>query len=349
MTVFSNVLVTGGSGFMGSNFIRYLYTAYPKYRIFNLDKLTYAGNPENLRDIEDGEIAKDERKRRYVFIRGDICDLSLLNSIFSRDRFDLVVHFAAETHVDRSISDVADFIRTNIEGTRCMLEAVRLYGVGRLVHISTDEVYGAIMEGEADEHTALRPANPYSVSKAGGDFLAQSYINLYALPIVIVRSSNNFGPYQYPEKLLPLAISNLLEGKKIPVHGTGEHVRSWIHVEDFCRAIDMIAHKGTEGEIYNISGDSRTNKQIIKLVADFLEKDLNSWCDYTGDRPNADLRYAPNSAKLQKELGWSRLHTIESSIGEIIKWYARNRRWWQKIKDTPEFQASYKRQATAQW
>lgn len=334
---------------MGSNFVRYLYAAYPKYRIFNLDKLTYAGNPENLSDIEEIEAGKDEQKRRYMFIKGDICDIPLLHNVFSRNHFDLVVHFAAETHVDRSMSDVADFIRTNIEGTRCVLEAARIYKVGRLVHISTDEVYGTTMHGEADENAPLRPANLYSASKAGGDLLVQSYMKIYQTPIVLVRSSNNFGHYQYPEKLIPLAISNLLEDKKIPIHGSGEHVRSWLHVEDFCCAIDMIAHQGMERHIYNISGDGRTNLEVIKLVADYLGKDFNSYREHTGDRPNADFRYAPDSKKLQKELGWSRVHTIESSIGDVVKWYARNRPWWQKIKDTSEFQAYYKRQATAQW
>ncbi len=349
MTPYTNILITGGSGFMGSNFTRYLYSTYPSYRIFNLDKLTYAGNPENLRDIEEIEAGKSNHDRRYVFIKGDICDISLLHDVFSRNHFDLVVHFAAETHVDRSMSDVADFIRTNIEGTRCVLEAARLYKVGRLVHISTDEVYGTIMEGEANEYAPLSPANLYSASKAGGDLLVPSYMKIYQTPTVLIRSSNNFGPYQYPEKLIPLAISNLLEDKKIPIHGSGEHIRSWLHVEDFCRAIDVIAHKADDRTIYNISGDSRTNLEVIKLIANYLGKDPDRYREHTGDRPNADFRYAPDSTKLQRELGWRRRHTVESSIGEVIKWYASNRPWWQKIKDTSEFQAYYQRQATAQW
>ncbi len=349
MPHYTNILVTGGCGFMGSNFIRHLLGAYPNYRIYNLDALTYAGNPENLRDIELEQADIDLEKRRYFFIKGDICDMTILHTLFDRHRFDMVVHFAAETHVDRSMSDVADFIRTNIEGTRCMLEAVRAYNVPRFVHISTDEVYGTILAGEAKEDAPLRPSNLYSASKAGGDLLVQAFMNIYRLPAMIIRSSNNFGPFQYPEKLIPLAISNLLEGKKIPVHGSGEHTRSWLHVEDFCHAADLIAHRGAERHIYNISGDSRTNMQVMQMVADILGKDLAAHKEYTNDRPNADVRYAPDSFKLQKELGWSRKHAIESSIGNVVKWYAENQPWWRKIKATKAFQDYYERQSKAQW
>ncbi len=350
MKHYTNILVTGGCGFIGSHFIRHLFHKYPQYRITNLDALTYAGNPENCADIEACEVGRADDEKRYRFVQGDIADISLLDGLFRTGDFDLVVHFAAETHVDRSHFDVADFIRTNIEGTRCLFEMSRIYRIPRFVHISTDEVYGSIPHGQfAAEEAPLRPSNLYSTSKAGGDLLVQSMMRVYKVPALIVRGSNNFGPYQYPEKLIPLAVTNLIEGIKIPIHGTGEHVRSWLHVDDFCAAVDLIAHKGADGAIYNVSGDEHTNLEVLIMVAAHLGKDLGRYRAHTHDRPNADLRYAPDSSKLQKELGWARRHHIEDAIGDVVGWYKKNEGWWKKIKATGVYQEYYGRQANAEW
>lgn len=344
-----NILVTGGCGFIGSNFIRWLYHKYPLYRIFNLDALTYAGNPENLLDIERQEIAKRPEDKRYHFINGDVCDGKLLDAIFNAHGFELVVHFAAETHVDRSLISAANFIRTNIEGTRSLMESVHQYKTPRFVHISTDEVYGSIDAGLASEDAPLRPSNPYSTSKAGADLLVQSYAKTYDVPAVIMRGSNNYGPYQYPEKLIPMAVSNLMENKKIPLHGTGEHVRSWLHVKDFCSAIDLAAHKGAKRGIYNVSGEQMNNLEILAIVAGHLGKNIIDFKEHVGDRPGADMRYAPDSTRLQNELGWSRAYSVHSSLTDVVDWYAQNQEWWKKIKDTAEFQDYYDKQAKAQW
>ena len=344
-----NILITGGSGFIGSNFIRWMYERYPQYRIFNLDALTYAGNPENLLDIERAEIAKKPEDKRYHFINGDVCDGKLLDAIFSAHHFNLVVHFAAETHVDRSLVNAANFIRTNIEGTRSIMESVHQHKTPRFVHISTDEVYGSVENGMADETAPLKPSNPYSTSKAGADLLVQSYGKTYEIPALIVRGSNNYGPYQYPEKLIPMAISNLVEGKKIPLHGSGEHVRSWLHVKDFCSAIDLAAHKGREHAIYNVSGEEMNNLQILDAIATYLNKDLNAHKEHVKDRPGADMRYAPDSSKLARELGWSRAYSIAAHLKDVIDWYGKNQDWWRKIKATKEFREYYDKQATAQW
>jgi len=344
-----NILVTGGSGFIGSNFIRWLYHKYPLYRIFNLDALTYAGNPENLLDIEHQEIGKRPEDKRYHFINGDVCDGKLLDAIFHAHNFWLVVHFAAETHVDRSLISAANFIRTNIEGTRSLMESVHQYKTPRFVHISTDEVYGSIDTGLANEDAPLRPSNPYSTSKAGADLLVQSYAKTYNVPAVIMRGSNNYGPYQYPEKLIPMAVSNLMENKKIPLHGTGKHVRSWLHVKDFCSAIDVAAHKGAQRGIYNVSGEQMDNLEILEIIAWHLGKNIADFKEHVGDRPGADMRYAPDSTRLQKELGWSRAYSVNSSLTDVVDWYAQNQEWWKKIKNTAEFQDYYDKQAKAQW
>ena len=345
----SNILITGGSGFIGSNFIRWMYERYPQYRIFNLDALTYAGNPENLLDIERAEIAKRPEDKRYHFINGDVCDGKLLDAIFSAHHFGLVVHFAAETHVDRSLVSAANFIRTNIEGTRSLMESVHQYKTPRFVHISTDEVYGSIESGFADENAPLKPSNPYSTSKAGADLLVQSYAKTYEIPALIVRGSNNYGPYQYPEKLIPMAVSNLMEDKKIPLHGTGEHVRSWLHVKDFCSAIDLVAHKGKGHAIYNVSGEEMNNLDILGVIAQYVGKDINAYKEHVGDRPGADMRYAPDSTRLKQELGWTRAHSVRTSLKDVVNWYGQNQDWWRKIKATDEFREYYDKQATAQW
>ncbi len=344
-----NILVTGGCGFIGSNFIRYLYHKYPGYRIFNLDLLTYAGNQDNLLDIEHLECGLDSSQKRYNFLYGNICDVRFLDIIFQRHNFDMVINFAAETHVDRSIVDMNDFINTNIGGVRCLTEAVRKYNVPRFVHISTDEIYGDVASGYSNEDSPLRPSNPYSSSKAAADLIVQSFIRTHRVPAIIVRGSNNYGPYQYPEKLIPLAISNLVEGKRIPIHGEGKHVRSWLHVEDFCGAIDTIAHKSPDHEIYNVSGEERTNVEILDNIAKKLGVRLEDYKEHVNDRPGADTRYAVDASKLVNTLGWVRSHILENDLGDVVDWYLKNQDWWRKIKMKREYLDHYERQSKAKW
>lgn len=334
---------------MGSNFIRHIYNSYPEYKIYNLDLLTYAGNQDNLKDVEEKETALPVSKKRYHFIRGDVCDCTLLDNLFSKYHFNLVVNFAAETHVDRSLINMSDFIRTNIGGVRALIETMQENKVSRFVHISTDEVYGTIDEGQAHEESILKPSNPYAASKAAADLLLQTFMRAKTVPAIIVRSSNNYGPFQYPEKLIPLAISNLIEGRKIPVHGNGEHVRSWLHVEDFCRAVDNVVHRGRDFQIYNVSGEELTNLEVLRAVAAKVGRDFDSHREHIGDRPGADMRYALDSSKLQKELGWERKHKFEKSIAGVVDWYMRNRGWWEKIKGTPDYLTHYEKQSTGQW
>lgn len=342
---YKNILITGGCGFMGSNFIRHLYRKYPSYRIFNLDLLTYAGNLDNLVDIETA----DGDKHRYQLIQGDVCDPVFLDEIFNKYRFDMVIHFAAETHVDRSIFNVTDFIRTNVDGTYLLIEAVRKHNIPRIVHISTDEVYGSVPEGFSKEDAHFRPSSPYATSKACADLLVQSYMRINKVPAIIIRGSNNFGTYQYPEKLIPLVITNLIDGKKIPIHGNGQHIRSWIHVNDFCNAIDIVAHNAPVGSIYNASGEKRTNMEIMNAIAKHMNVALDDHKEHVEDRPHADHRYNPDSTKLESELGWSRQHTIEDSMGDVVKWYVKNPTWWRKIKSKKEYQDHYAKQSQGKW
>jgi len=344
-----NILVTGGYGFIGSNFVRHLYEKYPEYRIYNIDLLTYAGNQDNLLDIEKKECSLDSNQKRYNFLYGDICDTRFLDIIFARHNFDMVINFAAETHVDRSIIDMNDFIYTNIGGVRSLIEAVRKYNVPRFVHISTDEIYGDIDEGYSYEDSPLRPSNPYSSSKAAADLIVQSFIRTHKVPAVIVRGSNNYGQYQYPEKLIPLAISNIIEGSKIPIHGTGQQIRSWVHVNDFCSAIDIIAHKSPDHEIYNVHGEEKTNMDIINLLARSLNVRLEDYVDYVSDRPGADKRYAVNGQKLYNKLGWQPAYNLERDMGEVVSWYLNNQNWWKKIKEKKEFKDHYDKQSRAKW
>jgi dTDP-glucose 4,6-dehydratase len=346
---FKNALVCGGSGFIGSNFIRYIYRKHPQMRVFNFDLLTYAGNQENLADVVAEDAALPPEKRRYYFIHGDICDEQLLERIFAEHRFDLVVNFAAESHVDRSIVNGYDFIRTNIEGVRSLIEAVRKFGTTRFVQISTDEIYGSVPEGFATEETPFRPSNPYSSSKAGADLLVQAWIKTHQIPALIVRGSNNFGPYQYPEKLIPLAITNMIEGKKIPVHGTGEHTRSWVHVQDFCAAIDLVAHEAPDYSIYNAGGAQKTNLGVLELLAHHLGKNLAHHRQHVADRPGADMRYALDSSKIKNELGWIPQFTLENAAADLVSWYVKNPDWWGKIKATQAFQKHYHVQSRAQY
>ena len=316
-----NILVTGGCGFIGSNFIRHILEKYPDYRIINLDKLTYAGNPDNLKDIE--------KNPNYSFIRGDICDTAIVDELM--ERADQVVHFAAESHVDRSIEDSSAFVTTNVLGTFVLLDSALKHNIKRFIHVSTDEVYGSTVEGSFNENSILMPSSPYSSSKAGSDLLARSYYITHQLPVIITRCTNNFGPYQYPEKLIPLFITNLLEDKKVPVYGTGQNVRDWIYVMDHCKGIDFILHHGTDGETYNIGGGNElSNIDITKRILNILGKD-ESRIEYVEDRPGHDFRYSLDCSKL-KGLGWGPEYNFNDAIEHTVDWYVKNTWWWEKLK-----------------
>ncbi|KIL41612.1 spore coat protein [Gordoniibacillus kamchatkensis] len=317
------VLITGGSGFIGSNFIIFMVNKYPDYQIMNLDALTYAGNHENLKDVQNHS--------NYSFVRGDITDRQLIDELF-RQGVDIVVNFAAESHVDRSIQDPDIFVKTNILGTHMLLYAARKYGVQRFVQISTDEVYGSLGEtGLFTEQSPLLPNSPYSASKAGGDLLARAYHETFGLPVNITRCSNNYGPYQFPEKLIPLMISRALHDKSLPVYGDGLNVRDWLYVEDHCSAIDLVMHKGVNGEVYNIGGSNeRTNIQIVKTILAELGKP-ESLISYVPDRPGHDRRYGIDAAKITRELGWKPKTDFETGIKRTIQWYLDNQGWWNRI------------------
>lgn len=335
------LLITGGLGFIGSNFIRYILKKYPAssaggsdYQVINLDKMTYAGNPENLKDIENN--------KQYKFIKGDICEREQVGDLVSKEKPDAIINFAAETHVDRSILEPDAFIKTDIFGTHNLLEAVRNYGIKRYIQISTDEVYGSIEKGLFTEQSDLKPNSPYSASKTGADLLVRAYFKTYNLPVLITRSSNNYGPYQYPEKLIPLFITNLIEGKKVPIYGDGLNIRDWLYVLDNCSGIDMVLHKGKAGEIYNIGADNeKTNKEITEIILKGLGKDESS-IEYVKDRPGHDRRYALDSTKLKK-LGWKPEYGFEQAMKETIEWYKNNPDWWKKIK-SGEYLEYYKKQ-----
>ena len=339
----SNLLVTGGAGFIGSNFIRMALgnTSQP---VINLDKLTYAGNLDSLRDIESDS--------RYTFVHGDICDQVMVDSLFAQYQFDTVVHFAAESHVDRSIDGPAEFIQTNIYGTFALLEAARKYycnldeakkAAFRLLHISTDEVYVTLGDkGYFTEDTPYAPNSPYSASKASSDHLVRSYHHTYGLPVLMTNCSNNYGPYQFPEKLIPLMILNALEGKPLPVYGTGMNIRDWLYVEDHCRAILTVLEKGIPGERYNIGGhNEKTNLSIVHTLCDILDAkrsraDDQSYRDqitYVKDRPGHDMRYAIDASKIQRELGWVPVETFETGIVKTVDWYLNNRDWCRRVTD----------------
>ena len=326
------ILVTGGAGFIGSNFIRHILKKYPDYKIINLDKLTYCGNLENLKDIENNP--------NYSFVKGDICDKEIVDKLVSQ--VDVVVHFAAETHVDRSITDAITFIETDVIGTFTLLEAARKHNVKKFIQISTDEVYGEIREGSFKETDELKPRNPYSAAKAAADRLAFSFFATYKLPVIITRSSNNYGPYQYPEKVIPLFVTNLLENKKVPLYGDGLNVRDWLFVDDNCEAIDFILHNGKLGEVYNVSGKSEvTNLELTKFILKELGKD-ESFIEYVKDRPGHDKRYSLSIEKIQ-QLGWQPKHNFEQAMKQTIQWYKNNNDWWKKIKDK-SFQEYYNKQ-----
>jgi len=315
------LLITGGLGFIGSNFIRYVLSKHPDHRIVNLDAMTYAANPANLKDIEND--------RRYTFVRGDICDRKLVEKVAKG--VDVIINFAAESHVDRSIAEPEPFLRTNVIGTQTLLEAARRFGHEKFVQISTDEVYGSISSGSFKERDPLRPSSPYAASKAAADMLAHSYIVTYGLPVVITRSTNNFGPYQHPEKLIPKLVINAISGKPLPLYGDGKSVRDWLYVVDNCEAIDLILRKGKTGEIYNVgAGNERTNLEIANFILKELGKP-KSMIKFVKDRPGHDFRYSLNCEK-SKALGWKPKHSLDSGLKETVKWYKQNKKWWKKLK-----------------
>ena len=328
-------LVTGGAGFIGSNFVRYMLQKYSDYQIIVLDALTYAGNRDNLADLEGDP--------RYRFVHGNICDEKLVNELMPQ--VDAVVNFAAESHVDRSIHQAGDFIETDIRGTFVLLEAARKHGIERFLQISTDEVYGSIDQGSFKESDPLLPNSPYSASKAGADLLVRSYFKTYGLPVLITRSSNNYGPYQYPEKLIPLFVTNAIDNKKLPLYGDGKNVRDWLHVMDNCSGIDTVLHKGQVGEIYNIGGgNERENIFITHKILDYLGKSYDL-IQPVKDRPGHDRRYSVDTTKI-RVLGWQPKYDLEKGLEQTIDWYVQNEQWWRKIKEKQEefkkfYQAQY--------
>lgn len=317
-----SLLVTGGAGFIGSNFVRYMLAKYPSYRLIVLDALTYAGNRENLADLE--------RNPRFFFYHGNICDRSVVDNLASN--VDAIVNFAAETHVDRSIHEADSFVQTDVIGTMVLLDAARKYGHERYLQISTDEVYGSIEHGEFTEESSLAPNSPYSASKAGGDMMVRAYFRTYGTPTLITRASNNYGPYQYPEKLIPLFVTNAIDEMPLPLYGDGMNVRDWLYVTDHCEAVDHVLHHGKTGDVYNIGGgNERTNVDITRTILQTLRKP-DSLIKKVADRPGHDRRYAVDCRKV-KALGWSPKFKFEDAIVETIQWYVRNEAWWRTIKE----------------
>ncbi len=317
------LLVAGGAGFIGSNFIHYILASYPEDHVINFDKLTYAGNLENLKDIE-GDL-------RYKFYKGDICDSKAVDQALGLvDKVDAIINFAAESHVDRSILSGGDFVQTDVFGTYVLLEAVKKHKIGRYVHISTDEVYGSIDKGSFTEDSPLKPNSPYSASKAGGDLQVRAYFKTHNLPAVITRASNNYGPYHFPEKIIPLFITNAMQDKPVPLYGDGKNVRDWLYVEDHCAGIDTVLRHGKLGEIYNIGGENEvTNIDLTKLILKKLGKP-ESLIKPVKDRPGHDRRYSINCSKL-KELGWKQKIDFETGIDKTVRWFQDNQQWWQDI------------------
>ena len=328
------LLVTGGAGFIGSNFIHYILKNYPECRLINLDKLTYAGNLDNLIDIENDP--------RYEFIQGDIQDRNTVGELF--EKVHGVVHFAAETHVDRSIIDAGQFVLTDVFGSFILFEILRRSEVEFFIHVSTDEVYGSRNEGYFKEEDALNPSSPYSASKAGADRLAYAYTVTYGLPIIIVRPSNNFGPYQYPEKFIPLFITNALQGQTLPLYGDGLNVRDWLYVDDHCRALDLIIRRGTGGEIFNIGANhEKKNIEVAEKIIEFLGKPKDL-IKRVSDRLGHDRRYAVDCAKL-RSLGWEPEKDFEDSLEKTVQWYCDNQNWWKKIiNKSKDFKTFYNKQ-----
>lgn len=320
-----NIMITGGAGFIGSNFIRYMLEKYPNYKLVNYDVLTYAGNPDNLKDLEDHP--------NYLFIKGDIRDNNRVEIVIKEQEINYIVNFAAESHVDRSIKDPYIFIKTNVVGTMVLLNLALEYGIKKYVQISTDEVYGSL--GKFDkfiEQSPIIPNSPYSASKASADMLVRAYHHTYGLPVNIVRSSNNYGPYQYPEKLIPLMVTNALRDHYLPVYGDGLQIRDWLHVRDNCAAINLVLHAGKNGEVYNVGGNSeRTNLDVIKKILSHLNKN-ESLIKFVEDRLGHDRRYAVDCSKIMRDLGWEQEYkSFEKGLESTIQWYLDNEWWWQKL------------------
>jgi len=331
------LLVTGGAGFIGSNFIRYWLQKHPTDEIINLDKLTYAGNLENLVDVE--------KNPNYSFMQGDICDPEVVEEVMKG--VNIVVHFAAESHVDRSIMEPAAFVMTNIVGTQVLLDAALKNNIKKFHHVSTDEVFGHLSlddQEKFNENTPYDPRSPYSASKASSDHLVRAYHKTYGLPITITNCSNNFGPYQFPEKIIPLAITNVLEGKKIPIYGDGLYVRDWLYVEDHCRAIDAVLENGKTGETYCVGGLTQdiNNLEVAKKIIKILGKDENM-IFFVKDRPGHDRRYAIDWSKIKKELSWEPLHSFDEWLESTVNWYKKNEAWWKRVK-SGEYKNYYKKQ-----
>lgn len=329
------LLVTGGAGFIGSNFVQYMLRLHPSYRIVNLDKLTYAGNLQNL--------DRAEGNQQYAFEHGDICDREFVASLFRKYTFDGVINFAAESHVDRSIIGASEFVRTNVVGTNVLLEVAREFSLKRFIQVSTDEVYGSLgPEGAFTETSRLHPNSPYAASKASADMLALAYHHTHGLPVLITRCSNNYGPYQFPEKLIPLMILNAMSDKPLPVYGDGGNVRDWLHVEDHCSAIDAVFQKGKDGEVYNIGGNAEErNIDVVKMILRHVGKP-ESLISFVKDRPGHDRRYAINAGKIRSELQWTPKHPFETGILETIRWYQDHEPWWRNIL-SGEYQHYYRK------
>ena len=326
------LLVTGGSGFIGSNFVRHVLATHPDDRVVNLDKLTYAGNPANLADIE--------RDPRYAFVQGDVGDAKVVREVIRG--VDAVVSFAAESHVDRSLVEPDAFLRTDVFGVFTLLEAVKELKIPRLLHISTDEVYGSVERGSSREIDPLRPSNPYSASKAGGDMLALAYWQTHRLPVLITRSSNNFGPYQYPEKVIPLFVTNALDDQPLPLYGDGKNVRDWLYVLDNCAAIDLVLRKGGEGEVYNIGGGHEVENVVLTRQILQLTGKPESLIKPVKDRPGHDRRYSLDSKKV-RQLGWTPRHRFPDALATTVAWYREHETWWRPLK-SGEFRAYYEKQ-----
>ena len=321
------ILVTGGAGFIGGNFVHYMVNKYPEDMIVNLDLLTYAGNLETLKPVEN--------KANYKFVKGDVADRKFIFELFEKEKFDAVVNFAAESHVDRSIENPEIFVITNVLGTTTLLDASKEFGVKRYHQVSTDEVYGDLPLDRPDlfftEETPLHTSSPYSSSKASADVFVLAYHRTFGLPVTVSRCSNNYGPYHFPEKLIPLMISRALADEELPVYGTGENVRDWLHVEDHCAAIDLILRNGCIGEVYNVGGhNERTNLEVVKTILKALNKP-ESLIRYVKDRPGHDMRYAIDPTKLETELGWRPKYNFDTGIQQTIEWYLNNKEWWQNI------------------
>lgn len=333
------VLVTGGAGFIGGNFVQHLVSKYPEYHIFNLDLLTYAGDLVKHKEIENAD--------NYTFVKIDIADRAAVMSLFEAEKFDYVVHFAAESHVDRSITHPEIFVKTNVMGTQALLDAAKANGLKKFVHVSTDEVYGELDFDPTTfftEDTPLQPNSPYSASKASSDFLVRAYHETFGLPVNITRCSNNYGPYHFPEKLIPLTISRVLNEQKVPVYGDGKNIRDWLHVKDHCLAIDLVMHEGVNGEVYNVGGhNEKTNLEVVQTIIKELGKS-EELIEFVTDRLGHDKRYAIDPTKLEA-LGWKPTYNFDTGIAQTIQWYLDNKEWWEQII-SGEYQNYFEKQYT---